>query len=63
MKHFKNAMNKFHITVLALAGITLFVSCSDDDNAPEPVNEEEVITTMNVTLAASGGTIPYSRKI
>jgi len=28
----------------------LYFSCSDDDDAPEPINEEEVITTMTVTL-------------
>lgn len=29
----------------------IFTSCSDDDDAtPEPINEEEVITTMTVTL-------------
>jgi len=40
--------------MLALAG-TILVSCSDDDNGPEPVNEEEVITTMTVTLVPDGG--------
>ena len=40
------------LSMLALTGI-LFTSCSDDDDAtPAPVNEEEVITTMNVTLMA-----------
>ena len=28
----------------------LYFSCSDDDDAPAPINEEEVITTMTVTL-------------
>ena len=28
----------------------LYFSCSDDDDVPEPINEEEVITTMTVTL-------------
>ena len=28
----------------------LYFSCSDDDDAPEQINEEEVITTMTVTL-------------
>ena len=33
----------------------LYFSCSDDDDntIPEPVNEEEVITTMTITLVAS----------
>ncbi|ASV32100.1 type 1 periplasmic binding fold superfamily protein [Maribacter cobaltidurans] len=34
-----------------------FTSCSNDDDNPDPVNEEEIITTMNVTLSATGGTI------
>ena len=33
----------------------LVTSCSGDDNNPEPVNEEEVITTMTVTLTPQGG--------
>jgi len=33
----------------------LYFSCSDDDDAPEPINEEEVITTMTVTLVAHDG--------
>jgi hypothetical protein len=32
-------------------------SCSNDDDNPEAVDEEEVITTMNITLVGSGGTI------
>ncbi|WP_276168783.1 type 1 periplasmic binding fold superfamily protein [Zobellia alginiliquefaciens] len=42
------------LTALLVAG-TLFVSCSDDDdNTPEIVNEEELITTVTVTLAPEG---------
>lgn len=38
-----------------VVSLTLFaVSCSDDDENPEAVDEEEVITTMNVTLVAAG---------
>jgi len=33
----------------------LITSCSGDDNNPEPVNEEEVITTMTVTLTPQEG--------
>ncbi len=41
------------ISMLSIAG--LFVaSCSDDDDAPTPVNDEEVITTMTVSLTAAG---------
>ncbi|MEX0312763.1 MAG: type 1 periplasmic binding fold superfamily protein [Allomuricauda sp.] len=45
------------IKFLSLALITgLFaVSCSSDDNDPEEVNEEEVITTMTITLSPQGG--------
>ena len=43
----KNYLKLVSITLFTL----LFVACSsDDDAAPEPVNEEEVITTMIVTL-------------
>ena len=42
------------LSVLALTGI-LFTSCSDDDDTPEEVNEEEVITTMTITLTPQGG--------
>ena len=42
----KNYFKLVSITLFTL----LFVACSsDDDAAPEPVNEEEVITTMIVT--------------
>ena len=41
------------LTVLLLFGI-LFTACSDDD-VPTPVNEDEVITTLTVTLIPSGG--------
>ena len=40
----------------ALLAITfLYFSCDDDDDNTEPINEEEVITTMTVTLSASDG--------
>ncbi|MCW5520540.1 type 1 periplasmic binding fold superfamily protein [Aureitalea sp. L0-47] len=36
-------------------------SCSDDDgNAPLPVNEEEIITTLRVTLNPIGGGAPIT---
>ncbi len=44
---------KTYLPILALSGL-FFASCSDDD-APEPVNEEEVITTMTITLTPQGG--------
>lgn len=43
------------LTLLAVFAFT-FTSCSDDDEAPAPVNEQEVITTMNVTLTDGNGT-------
>jgi hypothetical protein len=42
------------ILLLAFIGLS-FVACSDDDNAPAPVNEEETITTMRITLVPAGG--------
>jgi len=45
------------IKILTLALITvIFSACSnDDDSAPAPVNEEEVITTLTVTLVPEDG--------
>lgn len=43
------------LSIVLLVGL-LFTACSnDEDNTPEPVNEEEVITTLTVTLAPDGG--------
>lgn len=48
-------------SVLALIFMTLFFSaCKNDD--PKPVNEEEVITTLNVVLTPTGGGIPVTLK-
>lgn len=38
-----------------ILGSIFLMSCSSDDNDPEPVNEEELITTMTVTLTPQGG--------
>jgi hypothetical protein len=39
-----------------LASTLIFASCSvDDDNTPDPVNEEEVITTLIVSLEMING--------
>ena len=46
-------MKIFKYALLAIP--FLYVSCDDDDDTPDPVNEEEVITTMNVTLVAHDG--------
>jgi hypothetical protein len=42
------------LTSLVFVSI-FFVSCSNDDDSPEIVNEEEVITTMTITLTPVGG--------
>ena len=48
-------MKKFNLLVSILFTTLLFVSCSKDDEAlPEPVNEEEVITTLTATLEPAG---------
>ena len=46
-------MKIFKYALLAIP--FLYFSCNDDDDTPEPINEEEVITTMTVTLSASDG--------
>ncbi len=48
MKLLKNSLIAF-TTVLTL------ISCSDDDNTPSVINEEEVITTLTATLTPVGG--------
>ncbi|MDX1332250.1 MAG: type 1 periplasmic binding fold superfamily protein [Robiginitalea sp.] len=45
---------KTYVPLMALAGLFL-ASCSNDDDNPDPVNEEEVITTMTITLVPQGG--------
>lgn len=46
-------MNTFRISTLVIITLvsSLFIACSSDDDAPIPVNEEEVITTLRVTLS------------
>ena len=47
-----------------LFAAVLFVGCSnDDDGTPVPVNEEEVITTMTITLQPSTGGNPVILEI
>ena len=41
------------ISLLCLSIIVL-ASCSNDDDNPAPVNEEEVITTVNITFTPQG---------
>ncbi len=45
------------LTSLVFVSI-FFVSCSNDDDSPALVNEEEVITTMTVTLIPESGGTP-----
>jgi hypothetical protein len=49
-------MKNFKITTLALTVLVLFSSCDNDDTVV-PVNEEELITTVRVTLVGGGQTI------
>jgi hypothetical protein len=48
-------MKNVKFLATAIFATVLFVSCSNDDDTPEPVNEEEVITTLTVTLSPNGG--------
>ncbi|WP_241240857.1 MULTISPECIES: type 1 periplasmic binding fold superfamily protein [unclassified Maribacter] len=59
MKTIANLNMNFNAkTVLALLTVGLLTfSCSNDDDDPEAVDEEEVITTMNITLTAASGNI------
>ena len=49
----KNLNSIFILTLISL----FFMSCSDDDANPTPVNEEEVITTVIATLTTATGTL------
>ena len=55
MQHYHFLTNLFAV-ILLVVGIS---SCGDD---PEPVNEEEVITTVTVTLTPTGGGVPVTLK-
>jgi len=51
----KSMKTSFRSYALCLLFIPMaFTSCSDDDENPIAVDEEEVITTMTVTLTSSG---------
>ena len=48
---------KYLFALLAVSLVT--VSCSDDDDGtPDPVNEEELITTLTATMSPDGGGTP-----
>ncbi len=49
-------MKDLKILALAITTVFIFSSCSKDDD-PIPVNEEELITTVRVTLIGGGQTI------
>lgn len=53
-------MKNLKLTSLLLLTITFF-SCSNDDSSA-PINEEEVITTINVTLVNGSNTITLQSK-
>lgn len=50
MKNNKTQIMKTTIKTLSLAAMALFLFSCDDDDEPESVNEEEVITTVRWTL-------------
>lgn len=49
-------MKTIKLLSLSLIALVTFSACSDDDETPQLINEEEVITTLNVYLTTSGGT-------
>jgi hypothetical protein len=49
----KNLKSILAITILAIT----FTACSNDDDTPAPVNEEEVITTLIARLNSTSGNI------
>lgn len=49
-------MKKNLLFLLVLTATLALGACSDDDdNNPDPVNEEELITTLRLTIAPEGG--------
>ncbi|MFC6875651.1 type 1 periplasmic binding fold superfamily protein [Flavobacterium myungsuense] len=48
-------MKNSKILAIALVSIFTFSSCSDDDDKPTPVIEEEVITTLTAVYTPVGG--------
>ena len=48
-------MKKINFLIPLLILAIVFTGCSDSDDPPAPVNEEEVITTMTIRLTPSGG--------
>lgn len=51
-------MRNFKFLYLAALTVSLLAtSCDNDDDTPEEVNEEEVITTLRVSLAGTAGNV------
>lgn len=48
-------MKTIKLILLLAISVMTFISCSDDDPAPEPINEEEIITTFTATFVPQGG--------
>ncbi|WP_348668036.1 type 1 periplasmic binding fold superfamily protein [uncultured Polaribacter sp.] len=47
---------KFNKTIILLAGVSsIFLACSNNDDLPEVINEEELITTVSATLIPQNG--------
>src|SRR5688572_9756486 len=55
-KRFLRLLNCFVSAAIPVVLVCTFSGCDPDD--PEPVNEEEVITTVQVTLIPEGGGTP-----
>jgi hypothetical protein len=55
-------MKALKTIALVFSTVAIFTSCSDDDNNSTPVNEEEVITTVKVTLTNGTNIITLTSK-
>jgi len=51
----KKFQNPLKIGAIALFAALTFSSCNNDDDSPEPVNEEELITTVTAIYTPVGG--------
>lgn len=47
----------FKISLILVVFVFTAISCNSDDNNPVAIDEEEVITTMNITLTAATGNV------
>lgn len=53
-------MKYFKFTLPTIALSLILISCNGDDDTPEPVNEEEVITTVILNLQSDIGNVTLS---